>query len=231
MHVYYDESREYHDVRLHPYETNAAEAAQAGFVDFKANPDHIPEVLEDFRPYAGEPAVQTFYQLLRWVNSPESELESSDCLFRGPEPGSSAGTSSHALQAHGRLCLMFRHLPHNCQAESVDWLVSRLGGELIAIDTELSSFEAVVGFSKSRTLFIDISTGTATPDGEFESDEDDPAHGHQVMLWFWAFGDTEADVFANLDRIFANVWAALRGASEAMAEGHRAARQAAAQQA
>jgi len=66
-------------------------------------------------------------------------------------------------------------------------------------------------------------------DCAFESDEDDPAHGHQVMLWFWAFGDTEAAVFANLDRAFGNIWAACRATSVAIADGNRAAREAAGQ--
>ncbi|MEJ1938058.1 hypothetical protein WDZ92_48310, partial [Nostoc sp. NIES-2111] len=66
MHVYYDEGREYKDVRLHPYQPNAEEAAQVGFVDFKRDPDRIPEVLEDFRPHADQAAMQTWYDLLRW---------------------------------------------------------------------------------------------------------------------------------------------------------------------
>lgn len=227
MHVYYDENRGYSDVRLHPYQPNAAEAAQAGFVDFKAEPGRIPEVLEDFRPHAGEPAIQTFYELLRWVNGPESELESADCVFRGPEPNTSTRTSPRALQAHGRLCLMFRHLPANCHAESFDWLLTRLGTELKFMDTELDSIEAVIGFSEARALFIEISKGTLRADGHFESDADDPGHGHQVMLWFWAFGDTEMAVFANLNRIFGNIWAACRATSEAITEGNRLAREAA----
>ncbi|MCF8203517.1 MAG: hypothetical protein K9J82_00455 [Methylotenera sp.] len=227
MHVYYDENREYNEVRLHPYQPNAAEASQAGFVDFKAEPYRIPEVLEDFRPYASEPAVQTFYSMLRWINGPESELESADCLFRGPEQNSSTRTSHHALQAHGRLCLMFRHLPGNCHAESFDWLLTRLGTALNFMDTELVMSEAVIGFSKSRTLFTEISNGTVRADGQFESDRDDPGHGNQVTLWFWAFGDTEAAVFANLDRIFSNIWAACRITSDAITQGNRLAREAA----
>ena len=227
VHVYYDEGREYNNVRLHPYQPNADEPAQVGFVDFKVAPEKIPEVLEDFLPHAAEVAVQTFYELLRWVNGLDSELESVDCAFRGPRPNDSPRTSDHALQADGRLCLMFRHLPANCHEESFNWLMSRLGGELQHIDVEMPASEAVIGFSTAATLFVDLSkTGVHFQDGTFESDEADPAHGKQVMLWFWAWGADEAAVFFNLDRAFKNIWAACRGTSEAIKVGNKRAREA-----
>lgn len=226
MHVYYDEGREYRVVRLHPYRPNAEEAAQSGFVDFKQEPHLIAEVLEDFQPHASETAVQTFYDLLRWVNGPDSELESADCAFRAPSANRSRSVSPHALEAAGRLCLMFRNLAANCHEDSFAWLLSRLGGELGHIDTELPASSAVVGFSTAATLFTAISeTGVRLADGTFESDEDDPAHGHQIMLWFWAWGDDEASVFANLDRVFKNIWAACRGTSEEIATGNKRARE------
>ena len=110
-------------------------------------------------------------------------------------------------------------------------MVGNLIAELNDMDIELDMREAVIGFSTSRALFIELSNGAFRADGQFEADRDDPGHGNQVTLWFWAFGDTEAAVFANLGRIFGNLWAACRATSEAIAEGHRAAREAAGQRA
>lgn len=70
MEVYYDEARGYREARLHPY--TAGDADQSGFIDFKAQPQRIPEVLEDFRPFADRPAIQTFYAMLAWINGPDS---------------------------------------------------------------------------------------------------------------------------------------------------------------
>lgn len=228
MRVYYDEGREYRDVRLHPYQPNPDELAQAGFVDFKKEPHRIPEVLEDFRPRASEAAVQTLYELLRWLNGPDSELESIDCAFRPPSESTSRSVSHHALEAEGRLCLMFRNLAANCHRDTFDWLLGRLALELGQLDTELPESAAVVGFSTAAALFTELSeTGVHLPDGTFESDDNDSAHGHQVMLWFWVWGDDEAAVFANLDRVFKNIWAACRTTSEEIKAGNKRAQEAA----
>ena len=225
MHVYYDESREYDNVRPHPYQPNMEEAAQAGFVDFKAKPEQIALVLEDFRPYDSEAAIQSFYDLLRWLNGPDCELESVDCAFRAPHPNNSTSTSPHAYQADGRLCLMFRHQPANCHAASFDWLLNRLAGELQHLDADLGSTEAVIGFSTAAAIFTEISkTGVRLPDGLFEADDDDPAHGKQVMLWFWCWADDQAAVYANLDRVFRNIWQACRSTSRAITQGNNDAR-------
>ena len=186
-------------------------------------------MLEDFRPYASEQAVQNFFELPRWMNGPDSELESVDCAFRAPHQNNSARVSQRAFQADGRLCLMFRRLRANCHEDSFHWLLNRLAGELEHVDTELPASEAVVGFSTAAALFTDLSTtGVRLADGTFESDEDDPAHGFQVILWFWAWGDDESAVFSNLDRAFKNIWTACRGTSEEITAGNKSAHEAAA---
>ena len=81
MDAFYDDEMTHPSVRLHPY--IAIHAGQSGYVDFKREPSRIPEVLEDFKPFAGERAIQTFYEFLRWINGPDSLLETCDCAFRG----------------------------------------------------------------------------------------------------------------------------------------------------
>jgi hypothetical protein len=61
MEAFYDPSRVYAAVRLHPYSATGAD--QAGFIDFKTSPEKIATALEDFRPFADREAVQVFYRL------------------------------------------------------------------------------------------------------------------------------------------------------------------------
>jgi hypothetical protein len=48
--------------------------------------------------------------------------------------------------------------------------------------------------------------------------ECDRTVGKEVVLQFWAFGNTDVEVFENLDRLFKNTDVALRGLSDEIAE-------------
>lgn len=218
MEVYFDEARGYRDARLHPY--SAGDADQSGFIDFKAQPQRIPEVLEDFRPFADRPAIQTFYAMLAWINGPQSRLESCDCLLRPPAPHRDAN-SSRPLCINGRLCLMFRHLPANCDSQNADWLCGRMMAELSQIDVGLPASDAVVGFSQNASLYTAISQGFFLPDGRFDSAHDDPGMGTHPMLSVWAYGDDEDAAFDMLERVYRNIWQACRHVSTAIDEGLR----------
>src|SRR3712207_2659208 len=109
MVTYYDESREYHEPRAFPYTGAASEPAQSGYVDFKQNPEMIEQSLEDFRSSAGEPATRCYVDFLRWLNGPDSQLESCDSAFRAPQPHADLN-SPLKLCATGRVVLMYRHL-------------------------------------------------------------------------------------------------------------------------
>ncbi len=53
----------------HPW-TGAESGPQAHYHNFIERPDFIPEVLEDFKPFAAQDAIHGFYALLRSLNSP-----------------------------------------------------------------------------------------------------------------------------------------------------------------
>jgi hypothetical protein len=67
--------------RGHPWGT-AIDNPDERYYDFKEHSDLIPEVLEDFKPWSRYPAIATSYELLRWINGPESVVESNDCAFQ-----------------------------------------------------------------------------------------------------------------------------------------------------
>lgn len=210
MQTYYDEGREYAVARLHPYSAGAED--QAGYVNFKEHPNQIAESLEDFKPFANLEAIQVFYSILTEINGSRSHLETCDCAFRPPAPHKDSN-SNLALSAHGRLYLMYRESQINCSFEHTDWLCGRLMAVLDETDLALPPSRAVVGFTHNKVLHLALSNGEWRPDGQFECDEDDPGYGRHLMLSFWAYGDTEGEVFSTLGRVFGNIGVACQSVS------------------
>lgn len=202
MITYYDNHRTYEVLRLHPYAPGGDQ--QSGYVDFKTDPDKIFSVLEDFIPYSHHPAIQSFYMLLKYINGPASFLESCDCALRPPASHSDSN-SSLPISVHGRLFLMYREERLNCSSEHSEWLCGKLMSILNEIDPALTANEAVIGFTLNPVLHTAISNGDWRPDGSFECDENDPAHGLHTMLSFWGYGDDETHAFENLGRLFENI--------------------------
>ena len=210
MRVYQDQSEGFQKARVYPY--ISTRPGQSGFVDFKQHPESIAEVLEDFAHLGHEPAIQTFYRFLAWLNGPESLLESCDCALRGPERHD-LKNSHHILSAHGRLMVMYRDLSANCD-DRFNTLYNSLGRELSSVDPQFSAASGTVGFAGSRALYKDLSSAKPRKDGTINSRFDDRGRGHQVLLLFKAFGDDSEDTFKNLERVFKNIELACRRVSE-----------------
>ena len=211
MYVYQDPTEGLRKARMHPF--IAVRPGEAGFVDFKSHPERIPEALEDFVAHAHEPAVQTFYHFLAWLNGHDSFLESCDCALRGPE-SHRFKYSKRKLCAHGRLMLMHRDLAANCD-DRFNLLYNALGRSLTSIDPEFLRVHGLVGLAPSRALFEDLLPAHANVDG-YVSRFGDAGRGYQVTLVFKAFGNDAGETFANLDRVFKNIEAACRGTSKCL---------------
>ncbi len=197
---------EFKTPRLHPYV--GTRPGHAGFVDFKREPERIPHVLEDFTALNHEPSIQTFYELLRWLNGPESTLESCDCALLGPRTHSFP-FSSAPLCLDGRLMIMYRDLEANCSSR-IEALYNALAQELSAVDPELVRSQAAIELSFSPTLFAELSTAEIHKRGRRKSRIGDPGRGMQLMLNFQAFGDNAEEAFERLDRVFRNIDTACR---------------------
>jgi hypothetical protein len=215
--VYYDD-RSYENPRLFPYAPGNAD--QCGYIDFKAQPELIEVVLEDFKPSANWPAVQTFYSFLRWTNGPESQLETNDCALRTPTPNSDRN-STKRLIAHGRIFILYRDLRLNTSKPHSDWLCGKLMQLLDGIDVLFRHDEGVVGFTLTPTVQTAISKGSWRPDGSFDCGADDPGFGHHLMLSFFSYGNDEAETFGNLERVFLNILEASKLLSADIADGKR----------
>jgi hypothetical protein len=216
MKVYYDKTRIYDTPRMFPY--GAAAVGQAGYVDFVAHPELIESTLEDFAGISHLPVARTFFDFLRWINGPESVLQTCDCALRIPEPNKE-NVSQRRFCTHGRVFILYRDLRYNSSPQHSDWLCSTTMRILDGLDESFD--DGVIGFTKTTCLQEALSKGTWTDKG-FESDANDPGLGHHCMLSFWAFGDSPEEALVSLERLFKNIWSATEKVSGTIKEAHAA---------
>ena len=190
MHVYEATEKTLEGVRSHPWRTAIYDLTCRCY-DFKAHPELIPTVLEDFLPWAKYPAVQDFYSYLVWLNGPESELESNDSAFAGVQRNLSPNFTPSPLQASGRLMLFFRSLARNCEQANSDWLYQCFLFYLKRVQPDLQL--GVIGVSRTHTEFVALKRRKGT----------------SLVLNFWSWGETETEVMSNLQTVIS----ALREAS------------------
>lgn len=183
MKVYFGTKPEPSEGRTHPYESSD----WSTYYDFKKQPDMIPEILEDFTPWAHYSAIQRFYKLLAWLNGPESRLESNDCAFRGPEPNASKNFTKR-LECGGRLMIFYRNLRLNTQQEFGEALKQAFKHYLALLEPNLEWGAVEICTMPVRYLAI--------------SGDETQQMGKEVNLTFWAWGDDEEETMGNLDRVF-----------------------------
>jgi hypothetical protein len=184
-------------VRDHPWTVSEVDSA-GRFHDFRKNPELIRTSLEDFVPFASRTAIERFYSLVEMLNGAASKLESNDCAFRGPRPNDTVRFPG-ALKCSGRLMLFYRSLRENVSEPACEWLSDRLDQTLRRIDANFAG--GTIGLTRLPTRFVELPLD-ATGDEESRI-------GTILMISFWAFGNTEDEVFVNLDRLFANLTVAL----------------------
>jgi hypothetical protein len=180
--------------RSHPW-TDAAASSAFRYRDLRAEPALIRTSLEDWLPWAAYPAVERFYRLLEWLNGATSPLESNDCAFTAAEPNEHPQVD-RSLECSGRVMVLFRDLARNLAPGDLRSLTGDLHRALAVTDPD---FE--LGVIASTLIPVRYVT---LPDA---------ALGTQLMISFWAWGDTDAETMANLDRLMTNLTGALRAAA------------------
>jgi hypothetical protein len=201
---------EYHgvpltDPRSHPW-TDAVSSSECRYYDLKATPSLIRTSLEDFVGWSHHAAIDDFYSLLEWLNASASALESNDCAFTGLEANDNPRIHA-ALQCSGRMMVLYRALARNLAEDQVEWLRNRLHHHLAPLDPELEW--GVVGTTIVPVRYLTLPGG---PEAQL---------GHQLMISFWAWGSSEAELMTNLGRVMKNLSRALRGVSAESATGGR----------
>ena len=179
----------FNEPRSHPW-TDAVANSACRYYDFKTEPGLIRTVLEDFLPWSHYPAVTLLYELLERLNAPASIFESNDCAFSAPHK-SEAPQVSKILQCDGRVMILYRELGLNRSLRRLEGLKNALHLHLAALDRE---FEwGMIGTTILPVLYIDLPVAQ------------DQQLGYQLMISFWAWGDSEAEVMSNLERVLENL--------------------------
>jgi len=184
--------------RSHPWIDGESDPAHR-YYDFRASPELIRSSLEDLRAWNSYPATETFYRLLEWLNGPESALESNDCAFSGTTANTSAEFPKR-LQCSGRLMILYRELALNTSPERIQWLTQAAAHAFRRTDP---AFEW--GAIGATIMPVTFRTLPGPPELQV---------GQQLMLSFWAWGESELEVMTHLDRTFQNLESSLRGISD-----------------
>lgn len=177
--------------RSHPW-AGALSSPGCAYYDLTAEPGHIRTSLEDFLPFGQHAAIEDFYLLLAGLNEPRSVLESNDCAFNGPGPNENPAFD-RALECSGRVMVLFRDLARNTAPGQIEGLAIRLHRQLAGLDRELSW--GVVGTTLVPVRYLALAEREQL--------------GSQLMISFWAWGDTEAETLLSLQRVFGNLAQAL----------------------
>lgn len=183
--------------RSHPWIGSASDPEDQ-YCNFREKPELIRSSIEDMQKWSAYAAAETFYRLLEWLNGSESVFESNDCAFNGASTNTSVQCAK-PLECSGRLMILYRDLEINRSQEEILWLTNAAAHGLRNTDP---SFEwGAIGATIMPVRFTALSR---QPAGQ---------RGQQVMLSFWAWGEDEAEVMANLDRTFRNMTAVLHDLS------------------
>jgi hypothetical protein len=178
--------------RSHPW-TGAIANPACRYYDFKIEPELIRTALEDFLPWSHDPAVIVLYELLERLNAMASILESNDCAFSGPHE--SEAPQLGKLQCDGRVMILYRELELNLSQRRIEDLKNALHLRLATLDR---TFEwGMIGTTMPPVVYVAL---PGTPEQQL---------GHQLMISFWAWGDSQSEVMRNLKRVLENLSQAL----------------------
>jgi hypothetical protein len=192
MNTYEFAGEPFTEPRSHPW-IGGSDGAR--YYDFRADPAAIRVALEEFSPFARYPAIEIFYALLERLNHPQSPFESNDCSFSGAEANANARFKK-ALECSGRVMILFRELELNTSEASVEWLQSKLHQALHELDATFRW--GVVGTTRVPVRYLALPSELP---GQL---------GQQIMISFWAFGDSEDECMRNLARLLKNLDRGLR---------------------
>ncbi|PKH01185.1 hypothetical protein CXF72_18055 [Psychromonas sp. MB-3u-54] len=173
-------------LRSHPWTSMVSDDSSV-YIDFKQQPKLIRSAIEDLLPFKKWEFVEQFYALIEWVNGPRSLLESNDCVFN-PAEDNTDRQYPYAKKCSARLMILFRDIPENCQAKSIDWLVENI---LQHVTKTKPGFKAgAICLSQSPTCYLVLG-----------DQPDTGGIGHQVTLTFFAYGKNERRCYENMQEV------------------------------
>ena len=190
---------EFSEPRSHPW-TSAEADPTCRYYDFKAEKGRIRDALEDFVPWNRYAAIDDFYSLIEWLNGADCIFESNDCEFTGSH-SNDAPAFKKSRQCSGRLMVLYRALDRNLNPRAIGTLKNDLHVRLQAHDR---SFQW--GMLGTTVVPVRYHTIDASTEAQL---------GQQLMISFWAWGDTDAELMKNFRRVIRNLSAAFHSVADA----------------
>ncbi|WP_333620548.1 hypothetical protein [Pantoea septica] len=190
--------------RSHPWGKTEYEERAGQYSNFITNPELITTMLEDFNPHEDKQAVQTFYDFLRWINGPDSQLETNDCALREGVIKNPDALFKFSHKIDGRVEILLRQHEVNCLAQAVTWLFRMLS---LYLQVERPDFfDALIDLESAPTDFVLL--------------PGDENSGHRIRITFNAYGNGEVEVWACLATVFQSIWNATKRLNSALSEGN-----------
>lgn len=184
--------------------TDGHEYKEGKYYNFRQSPELIDTHLEDFVEHSSEQAIQDFYALLKWINGPESVLESTDCLLSGaPVEDPSAGLFSCTHSIKGRFEFFVRQIELNANKEAFIWVYEKLSTYL---QIERSDFR------KGSFRICPLITDYLVPGGN-------QITGHRFCIYFQAYGNGVSDSWDSLGAMFDSLMKAIKRVNSEMISG------------
>ncbi len=189
--------------RAHPYEGEYD--SRVRHYDFVRQPELIRQVLEDFKPWEKYEAVQDFYQLLEWINGPSRIFETSDCRLEAPKANPYPDMLFKKI-LFGRVMIFFR----NWASNYADILANKryfVSNDLQDLTNGLAAFLPKVHREAPVTFQIYCAPTYYRHDNEL------PSFGHQLMIQWNCWGDSDQGLFTNLSAGIDAIGGALKEAA------------------
>jgi len=154
IHVFHDAEEGVGEPRPHPWQGSIHDP-NAKFVDFLKRPDLVRISLEDFLPYAAQPAIDRFFRLVEWMNGPGTIWETTESYLWPPaSPHTNRVFSQYPVICSARMVFFTRD--HLWQCRNADWAFRNLLDRLR--NRKPTPPNACIGVFTVPTLFASLST-------------------------------------------------------------------------
>lgn len=153
MHAFHDHQEGVGEARPHPWQGSLHDP-RAKFTDFLAHPELVRSSLEDFIPYAAQPAIDRFFSLVEWMSGPDAPWETTESYLWPPAaPHSNRFFAQYKIICSARL--VFFNRDHHWQCRHGDWAFQNLLARLQ--HREPVHPNSCVGVFTMPTLFVSLS--------------------------------------------------------------------------
>jgi hypothetical protein len=185
MRVWFEADLEDLPLRQHPWTTSSLNP-EWKYYDLKEQPQLIRSHLEDFKPYEHYESVQRVYELLEFLNGPDSFLETNDSRLSVNEPNPDFPRIPKKNLLMNDFSVLFRRVELNLLTndEYTRALVRDIESKL---DMTKEPVYGAIKLYRFGTGFIHV--------------KDDFKEGNSVIYKLLAWGDTEEEQFKNHNRI------------------------------